>query len=82
MAQLLDTNFNDTGYLRLPVGTDADRPANEVGAVRLNSNLGIVEYSNGSNKDSICKLFNKSIDKGYKMGLSIIKKYLFLMMNI
>ena len=39
MAQLLDTNFNDTGYLRLPVGTDADRPANEVGAVRLNSNL-------------------------------------------
>jgi len=47
MAQLLDTNFNDTGYLRLPVGTDADRPANEVGAVRLNSNLGIVEYWDG-----------------------------------
>lgn len=51
-------------------------------SIQLNENagksyfyLGIVEYSNGSNKDSICKLFNKSIDKGYKMGLSIIKKY-------
>ncbi len=44
MANLLNTNINDTGYLRLPIGTSAERPANTVGAVRLNSNLGIVEY--------------------------------------
>jgi len=47
MANLLNTNINDTGYLRLPIGTDADRPADEVGAVRLNSNKGIVEYWDG-----------------------------------
>lgn len=50
MAQLKDTTINDTGFIRLPVGTTAQQPGQgnqppaEAGQVRFNTNLNIVEW--------------------------------------
>lgn len=52
MATLRNVTINDTGFLRLPVGTGAERPsqiADNVGAMRLNSSTGKLEYWNGTN---------------------------------
>jgi hypothetical protein len=51
MANLKATTINDTGYLRLPVGTDAQRSGAPQGAMRIGQN-GLVEYFNGSTWDS------------------------------
>lgn len=51
MATLKNVTINDTGFLRLPVGTGAQRPAQDatsVGAMRVNSGSGKLEYWNGT----------------------------------
>jgi hypothetical protein len=49
MAILKNTNINDTGYLRLPVGTTAQRPASPVaGDVRFNTTEGVMEIYSGT----------------------------------
>ena len=51
MANLKSTTFNDTGYLRLPVGSGAQRPtgdASTLGAVRISSDTGFLEYWSGA----------------------------------
>ena len=44
MATLKNTTINDTGFLRLPKGTTAQRPANAAGRIRHNTETGTVEY--------------------------------------
>lgn len=49
MATLKNTTINDTGYLRLPSGTTAQRPGSPVaGMTRYNSEYGNVEYYDGT----------------------------------
>ena len=49
MATLQNTTINDTGYLQVPVGTTAQRPASPtVGMWRFNTDLGYLEIYNGS----------------------------------
>ena len=48
MASLKNTTINDTGYLRLPVGTTVQRPTASAGMMRFNSSTGKVEYYTGS----------------------------------
>jgi len=45
MADLKNVIINDTGQLKMPVGTTAQRPASPVdGDIRFNTDLGYVEY--------------------------------------
>lgn len=49
MANLKNTTINDTGFLGLPAGTEAERPSSPTaGMVRYNSDIGAVEYYNGT----------------------------------
>jgi len=51
MATLKNTTVNDSGFLRLPVGTGPQRPpenADNLGAMRVNSSTGKLEYWSGS----------------------------------
>lgn len=49
MASLKNTTINDTGYLRLPSGTTAQRPGSPVaGMMRYNSDLDKMEYYDGT----------------------------------
>ena len=49
MATLKNSTVNATGYIQLPVGTTAQRPASPVtGYMRFNSTLGYIEFYNGS----------------------------------
>ena len=51
MANLQATTINDTGYLRLPVGTSAQRPTEDpsvLGGVRINGDTGKLEYWSGA----------------------------------
>lgn len=49
MATLQDTTINDTGFITLPSGTTAQRPASPVvGMVRFNTDVNAVEYYNGT----------------------------------
>ena len=49
MATLKNTTINDTGFLRLPSGTTAQRPASPVaGMVRFNTTLGYAEVYTGT----------------------------------
>ena len=48
MAQLRNTTLNDTGFLQLPNGTTAERPAAVAGEMRLNTTTGKVEFYNDS----------------------------------
>lgn len=49
MASLKNTVIDDTGYLGLPIGTTAQRPANPAnGYMRINSTTNYIEvYYNG-----------------------------------
>jgi hypothetical protein len=38
MATLKNTVINDTGYLQLPAGSTAQRPAGTTGMIRVNTN--------------------------------------------
>lgn len=50
MATLKNTIINDTGYLRLPNGTTAQRPVtSSQGMIRWNSDYSINEFYNGNN---------------------------------
>lgn len=59
MATLQDTEIDTTGYLRIPVGTTAQRPASpETGMVRINTDASgytspIVEYYDGTEWKSL-----------------------------
>jgi hypothetical protein len=44
MASLKNTTINDTGFLQLPAGTNAQRPTAEPGMMRYNSDLATIEY--------------------------------------
>lgn len=56
MATLKNTNINDTGFLRLPVGTSAQRPASPtVGDTRYNTDESVIEIWDGSNWQLIGK---------------------------
>ena len=47
MATLKNTTIDDTGYIQLPVGTTAQRPASPTaGMIRFNTSLGYVEVYN------------------------------------
>lgn len=48
MASLKNTTINDTGFLQLPSGTDAQRPSVANGQMRYNTTSGQVEVYNGS----------------------------------
>ncbi len=49
MANLINLTINDTGFIGLPSGTLAERPASPVtGYTRFNTTLGVVEYYNGT----------------------------------
>ena len=49
MATLKNTEINDTGYIRLPAGSTAQRPGSPTaGMIRYNTDLGRTEYYNGS----------------------------------
>ena len=38
MATLKNTTINDTGFLQLPAGTNAQRPTGATGMIRINTN--------------------------------------------
>lgn len=38
MATLKNTTINDTGFLQLPAGTNAQRPIGATGMIRINTN--------------------------------------------
>lgn len=44
MSNLRTTTVNDTGFLKLPAGTTAQRPTPEVGMIRYNTDIQNVEY--------------------------------------
>ena len=47
MATLKNTTIDDTGYIQLPVGTTAQRPASPTaGMIRFNTSLSYVEIYN------------------------------------
>jgi hypothetical protein len=49
MASLKNTTINDTGFLKLPVGTTAERPGSPTdGMIRKNTTLGVIEYYNAA----------------------------------
>jgi hypothetical protein len=48
MATLKNTTVDDIGFVRLPVGTTAQRPSPLTGMMRFNSNTLKVEYYNGT----------------------------------
>ena len=54
MATFKNLTINDTGYLKLPVGTTAERPSASNGMLRYNSTLGKPEIyaSNWFNTDA------------------------------
>lgn len=50
MAQLKSLTIDDTGFLKLPSGTTAQRPTSPAtGVMRFNTNLNCSEYYNGTN---------------------------------
>jgi hypothetical protein len=49
MALLKNTSINDTGFLKLPNGTTAQRPVSpSTGMIRYNTDLSLLEYWNGA----------------------------------
>jgi len=40
---------NGTGAIKLPVGTNSNRPTGDTGQIRFNSDLSVVEFFNGTN---------------------------------
>jgi hypothetical protein len=54
MATLKNTTINDTGYLKLPTGTDAQRPASpEAGMMRWNTTSSSTEVYDGTAWSSV-----------------------------
>jgi hypothetical protein len=59
VAILKNTVFNDTGFVRLPIGNDAQRPAVAAGKLRYNTTSGTVEVYNTTDS-----LWIPTIDRG------------------
>ena len=54
MAQLKNTIIDDTGFLQLPVGTTAQRPAEpQPGMWRFNTTNNSIEFFNGTSWISV-----------------------------
>ena len=51
MAQLKNTNVDDTGFIKLPTGSTAQRPSGAAGQLRYNSTTSKVETYNGELSD-------------------------------
>lgn len=73
MATLTNTVINDTGFLRLPRGTSAQRPSGTQGYVRYNTDTGNAEYftdlqSRGWAQMTIPFLTRQIITTGYTVG--------------
>jgi len=50
MATLKNTTIDDSGFLQLPRGTTAERPASpSAGMLRFNTTFGLAELFNGAN---------------------------------
>jgi len=64
MAQLKNTTIADTGFLRLPSGTTAQRPSPLVGQVRYNSSTNLVESYNAGTLTWISPAFNAVVATG------------------
>lgn len=49
MATLDDTEINDNGFLKIPVGSSSERPSNpQEGDFRYNTDNGSLEFYNGT----------------------------------
>jgi hypothetical protein len=48
MASLKNTTINDTGFIKVATGTDAQRPTPSVGMIRFNTTTSRLEGYNGS----------------------------------
>jgi len=76
MATLKNTTINGTDYLRLPKGTTAQRPGNDAGRIRYNTDNSVVEYyqdgtyttSAGWSEMTIPFLTRTIINNGYMQG--------------
>ena len=73
MATLKNITIDDTGFLRLPVGTGAERPAESatnIAAMRVNGDSGKLEYWNGVAWELSSLLFpyRTIITNAYMMG--------------
>ena len=73
MATLKNITIDDTGFLRLPVGTDAERPAedsNNIAAMRVNGDSGKLEYWNGVawELSSLVFPFRTIVTNGFMQG--------------
>ena len=74
MATLKNTTINDTGFLRLPKGSSAQRPGNDPGRLRHNTDTNTVEYYTDRPLDSgwaqmtIPFLNRTIISNGYMQG--------------
>ena len=48
MANLKNTEINDNGFFKIPIGTNSQRPGNsETGMIRYNSDEDALEYYDG-----------------------------------
>jgi len=62
MAQFQDTIINDTGFLQLPAGTTAQRPASpQAGMTRFNTTINSIEVYNGVSWISLENEFSASV---------------------
>lgn len=70
MAILKNTTISDTGYLRHPVGTTAQRPANPAaGMIRFNTDINDLEYYNGSSWMQFTTTYTNILSNGLVMYL-------------
>jgi hypothetical protein len=67
MASLKNTIINDTGYIQLPSGTDAQRPTGSNGMIRFNTSSGSVELYNGNTTT-----WNQITDSTYTAELLLV----------
>jgi hypothetical protein len=48
MAQFKNTTIDDTGFIRLPIGTTGQRPSGTQGMTRYNTGTNVIEFFNGT----------------------------------
>jgi len=53
MANLQNLQFSGTGSIRLPVGNSSNRNGNEAGKLRYNTDVGNLEFGNGTTYDAV-----------------------------
>lgn len=69
MANLKNTTIDDTGFIKLPEGTSAQRPGNNNGRLRFNSNKKEVEFNVNSSWKSVDNVFKATGGKITYSGL-------------